>query len=49
LDPHGMILLSTEFYHPKKKNYVLKTKGKKLLDYLIFIFITFNTKSDDKT
>jgi len=22
LDPHGMILLSTEFYHPKKKNYV---------------------------
>jgi len=28
LDPHGMILLSTEFYHPKKKNYVLKTKAK---------------------
>jgi len=22
LDPHGMILLSTEFYHPKKENYV---------------------------
>ena len=36
LDPQEMILFQKEFYHPKKKNYVLNKKGKnilKLFDY----------------